>query len=605
MAAFTIIVSILFTWICAGPSAAATVELSPSYDSDPMDLVGLRGGGSARALIFDLAHYTPNSAEISFVYANRDTIFHELGEIVEGANLEVRIRPFFSYRITGIVAPSMREAVVPFPPLQLEGDLVVEMSSTGPDAILIGGVRLTMTDEHPPARTSDLSAAMENPRALRVRWTAPGDDGNTGRATLYRLFYSRAPIGADTTAWLQGAAPAPDMPVPAPAGRGEEYILSGLEPRSAYCLLLQSEDDFGNKSGYSNPACAATGGGDPGMALSFDGLDDFVRFPDRLAVFAKDFTIEMWLNIAVLDDDDNITLLDMRHQAYGNGDSRNAGLYVGLRVDREPFISFITVDDFMYNQAVMGPGTATTGVWNHLAFSRRGTTLVGYWNGERVVMSESINPGPILWRDDYTGAHLGLPWPTVPLWGYNGTMDEVRFWNVSRSQEEIRSTMHRSLAGSEPGLVGYWTMDEGAGQIVTDHAGPGNDGTLGENQTVEGYDPTWVPSTAPIWRLLQAARWSGAATSPRRDPRAVPNPFSQVTSIGYFLPEPGSVSIRIYDVEGRLLRDLLTGVAHPSGSFEAPWSGDDDEGDHVPAGRYYYEVEIGGQRRTGEMTLVR
>jgi hypothetical protein len=40
-----------------------------------------------------------------------------------------------------------------------------------------------------------------------------------------------------------------------------------------------------------------------------------------------------------------------------------------------------------------------------------------------------------------------------------GALDEVRIWNVARTQAQIQSSMNQHLTGSEPGLVGYWQFD--------------------------------------------------------------------------------------------------------------------------------------------------
>ena len=49
------------------------------------------------------------------------------------------------------------------------------------------------------------------------------------------------------------------------------------------------------------------------------------------------------------------------------------------------------------------------------------------------------------------------------------------------------------LAGlSHAGLVAYWPLNEGAGQIVADASGNGNDGVLGDLDSAEINDPVWV-----------------------------------------------------------------------------------------------------------------
>ena len=44
---------------------------------------------------------------------------------------------------------------------------------------------------------------------------------------------------------------------------------------------------------------------------------------------------------------------------------------------------------------------------------------------------------------------------------YAGLLDEVRFWNVSRSQSDIQSTMNVPLSGTETGLVDYFNFNQG------------------------------------------------------------------------------------------------------------------------------------------------
>ncbi|MEM9022946.1 MAG: LamG-like jellyroll fold domain-containing protein, partial [Bacteroidota bacterium] len=45
---------------------------------------------------------------------------------------------------------------------------------------------------------------------------------------------------------------------------------------------------------------------------------------------------------------------------------------------------------------------------------------------------------------------------------FNGQVDEVRIWNVARTEQDIREFMCAKLSGSETGLVGYWNMDAAA-----------------------------------------------------------------------------------------------------------------------------------------------
>lgn len=60
-----------------------------------------------------------------------------------------------------------------------------------------------------------------------------------------------------------------------------------------------------------------------------------------------------------------------------------------------------------------------------------------------------------------------------------GMVDEVRIWNVARSQVQIQQAYKTSLTGSETGLVGYWKFDDGgASTNAVDASSGGHPGTL-------------------------------------------------------------------------------------------------------------------------------
>jgi hypothetical protein len=66
---------------------------------------------------------------------------------------------------------------------------------------------------------------------------------------------------------------------------------------------------------------------------------------------------------------------------------------------------------------------------------------------------------------------------------------------------------------------------------------------------------------------------------------AAPNPFLGSTLVRFAMAEDGPVSIRIYSVDGRLVRTLLNEVV-PSGERSVAWDGADDTGRPVASGSY-------------------
>ncbi len=61
---------------------------------------------------------------------------------------------------------------------------------------------------------------------------------------------------------------------------------------------------------------------------------------------------------------------------------------------------------------------------------------------------------------------------------YNGMIDDVRIWNSSRTEQQIRDTMVNPLRGNEEGLIGYWNFNEGSGESAFDSSPSGNTGSI-------------------------------------------------------------------------------------------------------------------------------
>jgi hypothetical protein len=83
-----------------------------------------------------------------------------------------------------------------------------------------------------------------------------------------------------------------------------------------------------------------------------------------------------------------------------------------------------------------------------------------------------------------------------------------------------------------------------------------------------------------------------------------PNPFNPATTIEYHLASRGAVSIRIYDVTGRLVRTLARGMKD-AGRHEVVWRGRNDAGVTVASGIYFYEMKAAGFTATRKMVVLR
>ncbi|HEX9656997.1 MAG TPA: FlgD immunoglobulin-like domain containing protein [Bacteroidota bacterium] len=69
-----------------------------------------------------------------------------------------------------------------------------------------------------------------------------------------------------------------------------------------------------------------------------------------------------------------------------------------------------------------------------------------------------------------------------------------------------------------------------------------------------------------------------------------PNPFNPTTVIRYALPEPSSVTLKIYNVLGQQVAELVNDVKS-AGFFQAQWNGRNQYGQLVSSGVYFYRME--------------
>ena len=85
---------------------------------------------------------------------------------------------------------------------------------------------------------------------------------------------------------------------------------------------------------------------------------------------------------------------------------------------------------------------------------------------------------------------------------------------------------------------------------------------------------------------------------------AYPNPFHGSATIPIDLARSREGRLAIFDVRGRLVRQLAQGIL-PSGVTYVRWDGEDDQGDPVASGAYFYRIESGAVRLTRKIILLK
>jgi len=85
---------------------------------------------------------------------------------------------------------------------------------------------------------------------------------------------------------------------------------------------------------------------------------------------------------------------------------------------------------------------------------------------------------------------------------------------------------------------------------------------------------------------------------------AYPNPFNPVTTITYSLPEESYISMYIFDMTGRIVKNLVSDRKNP-GYYETFWDGTNSSGNVVGSGIYYYTLNTRNQKFTKKIIFIK
>ncbi len=586
---------------------AATISLPGNYEMSPDDMIVLDEAGPDRTIVFNLENLLGNQIDFAVRYGNVNAMNMAFGDIPTAGAFGVFVQGELIFGEEGILEAIFAESQVSVGELVGEdGRLRLRLALTGEsDPLAFYRPWLYVTDDVVPAATEDLEVTRSLPTALKLNWTAAGDDGTEGTAAIYEIRYSKWPV-EDIEEWWGYAEQAPNLPYPSEPGSNETYWAAELDTVSNYHFVLVTYDEVGNRSDFSNIASGLTGedsGPQPGenYCLEFNGENSFANVPfNEILNPAEQITIEAWYKTTEQFVHLQQCILDKPYYEHDLPAYQYLMAPYNLEADGpDYFYTWLTVNgngDELHITDVGGRG-----VWVHAAMTFDGITRKVYIDGE---LAGSLNqPGSLGGYE--TGIRFGAL-TNMPLWYFNGMIDEIRIWEVARTQDEIQENMHYPLSGDEPGLIAYWNFDEGAGQQILDLTGNGSNGYLGINLEMDENDPVWVESDAPIEYLRTDSddRIVGNIPIGFSLNQNYPNPFNAETKISLDLPVSTNINLAIFDMLGRKVKTLAEGF-YQAGIHQFNWDGKSDTGERLSSGVYFYTVKSDSFNESKKMLMLK
>jgi hypothetical protein len=201
-------------------------------------------------------------------------------------------------------------------------------------------------------------------------------------------------------------------------------------------------------------------GAQTNYALSFDGNNQYVSIGAPLSNNTS-YTKEAWVNVPITSGARNI-ISSAAAPFWINGGSLQAG-HGG---------SYSNVTD-----ATAFP----LDKWTHVAvtYDAATTTMKLYRDGILVNTATGV-------ASNYTSEATYIASHSAGSSVIQGSVDEVRIWNVARTQAQIKQNLYNPPANNASGLVAYYKFNDGSGTTLTNSTG-GTNGTLLNS-------PTWVAS---------------------------------------------------------------------------------------------------------------
>jgi hypothetical protein len=318
------------------------------------------------------------------------------------------------------------------------------------------------------------TAAGNSNTALNATWTAAA----LGTVDNYL-------VDVSTVADFSTVLPTSPYSVP---GTTTSLAIGSLTPGTTYYLRVRANKaSVAGQGAVSNVVSAATttsvACAPANNALNFDGADDYMRATGTLPATSQ-LTLEAWVNPSSLASPTGYNVIL-------NGDDYIGGI-VHLQLLNDGRVQLAVGNGGTVNSTF----TVPVNTWSHVAvvYSATAGTAKFYLNGTLANTASTALGAGVGSQAYCVGAWLANSTPTR---FFKGSINELRVWNVARTDAQIGATYNQALTAQRGLIVGY-SFDQGtAGGTNTgtttafDNSGNTRNATL-TNFALTGATSNWV-----------------------------------------------------------------------------------------------------------------
>ncbi len=234
-----------------------------------------------------------------------------------------------------------------------------------------------------------------------------------------------------------------------------EQINNGSTDNCEIVSYSLSQDQFTCNDAFANN----------NKGISFNGVDQHIEIADDTSNdISGSYTMSCWVKY-------DATGPALQRPISKPSASDGTGTCIAMSNTGAVGLTFIDGSSGAPNGLGSAPNTILPDTWTHVAITYDETTNIAtvYANGTSVA-SGTVNPiFPNSSQPLFIGTE-GIGSNFLTFRRFKGEIDEVRIWNIARTQSEIMADMNQRIE-PQPGLVGLYRFNEGTGTVVNDASG--------------------------------------------------------------------------------------------------------------------------------------
>ena len=324
-------------------------------------------------------------------------------------------------------------------------------------------------------------------------------------------------------------------------------------------------------------------------ALDFVDPIQYIEVSNMNNTFENSGTFSAWINPFSADYKGRIAFQENNWEIYTSSQSEK---FVAVS-----FVKYYTNAPLIVSTENVVPRNE----WSQIAVSFNGKNAVIYINGEKVEQTVVSNADGEVVNTQNENLLIGN---SRSFQSFDGKMDEVRIWNVERSQAQIKDNMNCDLDTDEKGLAGYFKFDEAVGTVSFDETSNRYQANLVNFNT----DNSWIASDIELNEREETLKVTHENYDNEQNIvlfQNSPNPMRTNTEIKFQVKKAAVCELNVYNAKGEKVANIFSDQVQNSEVVTISWNGKDDNGRDVAAGFYLYKIKAGRYTSTKKMILMK